>query len=216
MDWYIQYSPAEVERGVKLPNNQTLDVIGTGTVEIEILIDGTWCTRRMENVRYAPKATVNLFSLGTLTNKGFNVLLVERDCIVTDQTSNEIIARGVKDDNNLIRMLFRTKIKEADSCLAVKESGSYGSLQQWHRRLGHINIATIKSMVKNDLVSGVNLSDEEGFFCEERQIGKMQRSSHPLNEKRIVRKGECYTRRFMWTDGNSWYWWSEIFYAVER
>lgn len=191
-DWFIEFSTNGAQRGVKLANDQVLDVEGTGTIEIEAVVNGEWQWRRIENVRYAPKATVNLFSLGTLTSKGFNVLLTEKQCIVSDDKTKQLIATGMKDENNLIRMCFRTKSQgEIDSCLAVKEGGTSGSLQQWHRRLGHINIARIKSMVKNGLVSGVDLSDEKNFFCEECQFGKNHRSSHPLSEQRAFKKGEC-------------------------
>lgn len=191
-DWFIEYSPTKIERGAELPNGQILDVIGTGTIEIEMLVDGEWKKQRMENVRYAPGATVNLFSLGTLTKKGFTVLLTEKECIIFAPDSKDVVARGFNDANNLIRMLFRcTSTKGIDSCLAARECGSSESLQQWHRRLGHINIATIKSMIKNNVISGINLSDENDFFCEECQLGKLQRSSHPVSEKRNVEKGEC-------------------------
>lgn len=191
-DWFIEFSTNGAQRGVKLANDQVLDVEGTGTIEIDVLVEGKWQKRRMEGVRYASKATVNLFSLGTLTSKGFVVLLTEKQCIVSDGKTNETIAIGLKDENNLIRMCFRcTSQKGIDSCLAVKECGSLSSLQQWHRRLGHVNAARIKSMVKNNLVNGIDLSDEKDFFCEECQFGKTHRSSHPSSEQRIFQRGEC-------------------------
>lgn len=192
-DWFIELSSNGAQRGVKLANDQTLDVEGTGTIEIDVLAEGKWTKRRMEGVRYAPKATVNLFSLGTLTSKGFDVLLTEKQCIVSDSSTNEVVAIGLKDENNLIRMCFRTTPQNGiDSCLAVKECGSLSTLQQWHRRLGHINVARIKSMVKANLVNGIDFSDEKNFFCEECQFGKTHRSSHPSSEQRALQKGECW------------------------
>lgn len=192
-DWFIEFSTNGAQRGVKLANDQVLDVEGTGTIEVDVLADGKWQKRRMEGVRYASNATVNLFSLGTLTSKGFNVLLTEKRCIVSDSKTGDEIAIGVKDENNLIRMCFRcTPQMEIDSCLAVKECGSLSTLQQWHRRLGHINVARIKSMVKNNLVNGIDFSDEKVFFCEECQFGKTHRSSHPSSEQRTFGKGECW------------------------
>lgn len=191
-DWLTEFSTAGAQRGVKVANGDLLDVLGTGKVEIEVLVNNRWIKRYLENVRYAPKSSVNLFSIGQLTNKGYTAQFKGKHCIVVD-SSNEIVATGMKHDDGLVRMIFRMpENRQLESCFAVTEHISSNSLQQWHRRLGHINIAQIKAMVKKNLVSGIDFTNERDFFCQECQVGKFKRSSHPLTEKRAIEKGECF------------------------
>ena len=66
------------------------------------------------------------------------------------------------------------------------------TLQQWHCRLGHINIATIKTICTKNLADGINLTDEGNFFCVDCSRGKMKRSSHKNTERRAAAKCEYF------------------------
>lgn len=104
---------------------------------------------------------MNLFATGKLTEKGFSVSFREKVCEIVDEKTGDLAAVGCEDSKNLYRMVFRqTKNEYGNACV----DGS-ASLQQWHRRLCHINIATIKSMSKKGLVSGINFTNEKEFFC---------------------------------------------------
>lgn len=156
-------------------------------VEVEAYINGEWHARRLENVQFVPMARMNLFATGKLTEKGFSVSFREKFCEIFDGETGDLAAVGHKDAKNLYRMFFRQAGNEHGN-ICIDDSTS---LQQWHRRLGHINVATIKSMCKKGLVSGINFTNEKEFFCEECHVGKMHRSSHPLSETRSLIKGEC-------------------------
>lgn len=194
-DWFCEFSSNECQAGIKVANNEIMHVEGSGAIEIEACINGKWHKKRLENVLFVPKSKVNLFSIGSLMNKGFEINFEQKRCIIT--TEGETVAVGHKDENNLVRMIFRhdaTSNKHVDACLAANgcSGESLNSLQQWHRRLGHMNANTIKSMIKQNMVCGISLSNLNEFFCKECQIGKMHRSSHPLKEKRVIEKGECF------------------------
>lgn len=45
-------------------------------------------------------------------------------------------------------------------------------------------------MCKNEIVNGIDFSDEKNFFCEECQYGKMKRTSHPSSEIRNAKNGQ--------------------------
>lgn len=63
--------------------------------------------RRMEGVRHALQATVNLFSFDALTSMGYEVLLTEKQCTVGVSKTKEVIANGLEDEFILIRKFFR-------------------------------------------------------------------------------------------------------------
>lgn len=188
-DWFKSFSSG-VQDGIKIANDEILEVIGSGTIEVEAFVDGKWETQILENVRFAPKAKVNLFSVNQLTSKGYNTTFTNDGCTVTRVSDGKVVSVGYKDNNNIVRMAFRHKTVER-ACASIERATS-NTLQQWHRRLGHVNIATIKNMCSNESVSGIKLTDQCNFFCEECQLGKMHRSSHPVSERLVLKKGECF------------------------
>lgn len=186
-DWFSEYHSVNDGRYVEIANNEKMNIAGYGTIEIQACIDGVWYDRRLENVQYVPTIQKNLFGTNGLTAKGFEVNFRKDVCELINEETEEVAAVGYKDKDQLFRMAFRVCKREQGNVCTTNNV----SLQQWHRRLGHINVTTIKSMCKNGLVSGVDFTNEENFFCEDCQLGKMHRSSHPLAEKRFLEKGEC-------------------------
>lgn len=188
-DWFKSFSSCCGQSGIKIANDDTLDVEGSGTIEIEAFIDGNWQAQILEDVRFVPKSKVNLFSVNQLSSKGYDTNFEEMGCTVKRRSDGKVVSVGYKDSNNIVRMAFRHKTIER-ACASI-EKVSADSLQQWHRRLGHVNVATIKAMCSNGSVSGIKLTDQSSFFCEECQLGKMHRSSHPVSEQKVLEKGEC-------------------------
>lgn len=181
-EWFTEYSKYSEKRVVQIANNECLAIHGVGTILIECRINGKWEPRRLEKVLYVPDLKQNLFSTAAVTSKGFKMLISKDGCKLLD-AQNDIKAVGVKDETNQLRMEFRRRIDECANTAAV-------SLQQWHRRLGHINVDCIKKMYNGSLVNGLNLSDNNKFFCDDCQFGKMTRSSHRLTPERPAKRGE--------------------------
>ena len=53
-----------------------------------------------------------------------------------------------------------------------------------------MNVKFLHEMVKKDLAEGVDVSNDDGFFCEGCQYGKQHKSSFPTNERRKTVPGE--------------------------
>lgn len=181
-EWFCEYTEYKDKRTVEVANNECLEILGVGIIMIEARVNNQWEPRRLENVLYIPKLRKNLLSTAALTDKGLNVIIRKNDCKVVDK-SNNVVAVGTRVAMNLLKMDFRLAIQEYANVATI-------SLQQWHRRLGHINADTIKKMSKYGAVDGLELSDCQQFFCEDCQLGKMTRSTHKLQDKRPSSKGE--------------------------
>lgn len=181
-EWFVEYNEYNEKRVVQIANNEQLSIQGTGTILIEAMVNGRWESRQLKNVLHVPDLKQNLFSTAEVTNKGFKVLITNKGCEVLG-VENEIVAIGIKDERNQIQMQFRRRFQEYANAAAV-------SLQQWHRRLGHINVDSIKKMCRDNLVNGVDLSNNDEFFCEDCQLGKMTRATHKLTTGRPAEKGE--------------------------
>lgn len=96
----------------------------------------------------------------------------------------KIVARGIKQGNNLIRLLFKLKEK------TTAHYASSASLETWHKRLGHVNCNTLNKMIANGSITGMNLSDKKAFFCEDCPLGKQARFPFTSKTRSEVIPGE--------------------------
>lgn len=189
-DWFTTFMPSKQLNGsgVRAANDDVMKVEGVGDIEIEVFVNDQWHASTIKDVQYVPSLKVNLFSVIEAGKKGFDTTFTEKGCTIFDRNDKNVVGIGCTDSNDLVRLAFRhAKIQRA--CLTSNNKGVENSLHQWHRRLGHVNVATIKSMCSHDLVSGIKLTNIENFFCEECQLGKMHRVSHPTSEKRELERG---------------------------
>lgn len=182
IEWFSQFKEYTDKKVVQIANNECLAIRGVGSILIEAKVDGKWEPRRLENVLYVPDLKQNLFSTAAVTSKNFNMVITKDGCELLNK-ENKILATGFKDELNQLKMNFRRRIDEHANTAAA-------SLQQWHCRLGHINTETIKKMCNKNLVDGVKLSNNNTFFCDDCQLGKMVRVSHKSVPVRPSEKGQ--------------------------
>lgn len=108
-DWYSEFralSPSSGE-SISLGDNGVCEngvCLGTGTIMIDKLVNGKWHEARIENVLYVPKVRKNLFSIGVCTSKDFKMTFKGKNVIF--KRDSEIVATGIKQDNEIYRMFF--------------------------------------------------------------------------------------------------------------
>lgn len=94
---------------------------GEGTVIVNKLLNGVLCV---------PTVRKNLFSVGICTSRGYLVAFREKDALIL--RGDEIVARAVKQNNAIFRLLFQTRVRS---------------------QVGEVNVST------TSLKSGTNASD---------------------------------------------------------
>ncbi|GJV27488.1 putative ribonuclease H-like domain-containing protein [Tanacetum coccineum] len=78
---------------------------------------------------------------------------------------------------NLYTISIDDMMKSSPICLLSKASKSKSWL--WHRRLNHLNLATINDLARKDLVRGLpRLKFEKDHLCSACQLGKSKKFSH--------------------------------------
>lgn len=106
---------------------------------------------------------------------------------MTIRKNGHIVAEGVKQNNDIFRMLFQVKSTQSREEINIAAV----DLKTLHERMGHVNARTLRDMMKNDVVRGIKVNDSEDFFCESCQLGKSHRLSfNKTNEKRDLKPGE--------------------------
>jgi len=182
-EWFSDFRPMD-NITVSLGDNAACKALGSGTILIERLVNGVWCSGCIKDVLHVPQMKKNLFSVGVCITKDFDVHFQNKRVIFLKD--GKMMAQGIKQDNEIYRMFFKVVLKE-------EANVSSTNLQIWHERLGHVNKRTLKEMAEKGLVKGIKLANTNDFFCEPCQFGKSHRLPfHQREPGKPVKLGEFF------------------------
>ena len=181
------FKPICGRRDVTVGNEARLPVLGEGT----IVLEGTKGAHlRMQRVLYVPDLMCSLLSVRSMTGHGHAVQFDSDGVTVIEKGSKRVAATGtLSDDMYRIDALpvlpgtLRANVAQATPpCVAsmrkhfpsqfpmtvgmyVSEGGMFnvhGTLDMWHKRLGHAGKENIRHMIDKHLVDGARLMADEG------------------------------------------------------
>lgn len=181
-EYFSKLEPFCEVRHVKIADNKVLPTAGVGNIDIEVNINNELFCRQLSNVLYVPSLKKNLFSVGAANDKGFSFHCYKDHCVIKDR-NNSISAVG-KRYGSLFQMQFKVKVPECNIAQTA-------SLELWHKRLGHINLQTIKKTQKLGAVDGLKVQDKTDFFCETCVLAKQTSKPHvSRNQQKLFKAGE--------------------------
>lgn len=165
-DWFAEFT-SRSDEFVSLGDDRLCEVKGIGTVNVAMkLIDGQCLPGRLEKVLYVPDLKKNLFSIGVCTARKYEVHLIDDDLIM--MKNNCVASQGVRQGNNLYRMLIRAVVgREANV--------ASGGFLLWHERLGHVSGIALQNISRSGLVRGADIPRDIQFFCEACRLSKSHR-----------------------------------------
>lgn len=166
---------------ITIGNGTNIKALAVGDIKIETFDGQKWSPRWLYDVWWVPEINYNLFSLSAVVARGFSIEMRNNQLKVIGSGRVQMI--GERGPKNLFYVGLRIP-----SAAAYVSSG--GSLQEWHERLGHVSVNTIKAMAKNDTVTGMVISSTEDFFCGGCAMGKMTRLTCKSTETKQVAVGE--------------------------
>ena len=181
---FVSYRPlndASVEMGTKAQTR----VAGRGNVLVMINVNGRTERCFLQDVLHVPEFEYSLISVSAMDNKGIRTTFQNGTCEM--MRGNRVVAMGTLQESlYLLNLAAHTKngTQTMQSPNAhVVHSANVVSLTRWHERLAHVHTSGIQSMVRNNVVNGITLSDtkKEGSrdVCSPCVLGKCHRSSIP-------------------------------------
>ncbi|KAL6054460.1 Cysteine-rich receptor-like protein kinase 25-like protein [Balamuthia mandrillaris] len=169
-DWFSSlrtHSPSKIFLG----DNYAVPAIGTGTIKLQT---NRGYNIAIDNVLYAPDLANNLVSVAALTDRGNQVLFKGNFCYVIDQ-KGETVATATKKNGNYPLTNFNIINNEQNTAyMATQRPPSTNLTTLWHRRLGHININSLRKLPQ--IVSGVTLGRHDFGTCIACITGKQHRT----------------------------------------
>ncbi|KAJ9547551.1 hypothetical protein OSB04_020094 [Centaurea solstitialis] len=131
----------------------------------------------INKVAYVEGLSHNLLSIGKFCDKKLEVNFRETRCCVRTYDGQELI-EGTR-RSNLYTVNFRKQRPFTEVCLLSKATFNQNVL--WHRRLSHLNYATINQLAKTGLVTSLpSLKFTKEQLCSACEMRKINKSSHKL------------------------------------
>ena len=130
--------------------------------------------RSFSGVYFIPRLTTNIVSVGQLDERGYKIDI--KDGVMQIREPDGRLLAMVKRAAN---RLYTLHVKIAETrCLAVRSRGDEVAWR-WHERFGHVNMAALRKLAREELVRGLPVIGQVEELCEACQAGKQRRNPFP-------------------------------------
>lgn len=140
----------------------------------------------LHNVFLSPRLTTNLLSVGQLVDSNCSVLFSRFGCIVQDQVSGKVLAKGPKQGRLFPLQISSQERPSSES--ALLPHFSHNKCQLWHNRLGHPNSKTLMFLLNSGLINANKVSFKDvSFNCDSCKMGKGKTLPFPLHDSLVLK-----------------------------
>ena len=176
---------------IKAADGHTFSAIGCG--DLVVTLPGKYGTKgppiTLERVFYAPKMAFTLLSVACLDKAGCSLTIEDGQCVLRSPRPYRTYLECVPRVNNLYRLNSSAIQAPNVPRLYANVASTPISLNELHRHMGHTNLQTLREMVKNGAVEGVELdSSLTSTFCEACVQGKAHRKAFPKKSEQTYSK----------------------------
>ena len=172
---------------IELGDGRTINALGSGTIDVEMLVNGAWKKNQFTDVWYVPSIGRNLFSVTASIRRGFNFTANNSVCVFLKR--NSVCLTGVLNSRGLFELKMRVCIPSEVSLLSAvarTDSSRPLPLQVWHERLAHQNKQHVVKFLTN---RGIRFVNKE-FFCDACALGKQHRQPFRVLKDKVTCAGE--------------------------
>ncbi|RDX94009.1 hypothetical protein CR513_23663, partial [Mucuna pruriens] len=167
-----------VKSTVKFGNNTNISILGKCRIAIKVK-NGS--QNFIYDVFYIPGLHHNLLSMRQLSEKGYNMQILDGYCTLIDK-NGRFIAKVKMTPNRL----FPLKVDHKElSCLS---SFIPNNDWLWHMRFGHYHFSGLNYLSKKEYVSGLPIINIPEGVCETCEIAKKHRGSFPTGKSWRAKK----------------------------
>ena len=155
---------------IVMGNGYNLHATAVGNVQLTLkLVGGATKQCTLHDVLYVKDVAYNLFSVSKASGRGTTVEFDEEQCHIRN-SSGEVVASGMCQGS-----LYYLTVVSNQAALTV---GTQNDV--WHRRYGHLNEQSLKKLVADGMVTGLQFDTSKILsFCKGCVEGKLHKSSFP-------------------------------------
>ena len=180
---FITLSMFEDPLKVNLADDSHLFAYGSGVVGVHLYdVNNKKVNCVLKNTLFIPEIQNKLFSVSSAVREEGVVKFDKSEVTWENNGAKMLIGKKY---GKLYKLNGQSQSK--DSCYFSKNRENSVSL--WHQRFGHLNENDLKSLFKNQLVSGLNLAAGKGDeVCHGCELGKSKRFPFPKTSQRKTTK----------------------------
>lgn len=174
---FVEFQELKKFQKVSLGDGHTLEATGKGVVALEMMLPNEKTRNaRLFDVLYVPGLSYNLISISKVTGAGKRVNFAESQCQIMDEKGSLV---GVATKTGNLYYLDCKQCTHQINTTSV-DQGHESKERIWHRRFGHLGVGSLRDLVKNGLVTGLDYNVSKAItFCEPCVEGKLHRSQFP-------------------------------------
>ena len=166
---YFKELDKTITRKVRFGDDSCIDIKGKGTISFT---DMNGVSRVLTDVYFIPDLKSNIISLGQATKAGCDTRLKGGFLTMFDQ-EGKLLVKAERSKNRLYKVRMGLVNNGSLYLTTLSETS------RWHARLGHVNLATIKSTFDKELVLGAPTITLEKEICSSCLLGKQTRHVFP-------------------------------------
>jgi hypothetical protein len=171
-DNFVEIPP----KAFRTAKEQSFSATGKGEMVIDVPDGAEFTQLRLTEVLYSPEVGYTLIPIGKLDDYGFSAMFSGGKCLIQGPDGSRV-EEVPKDRRGLYRVQHEHELEEAN--VAAAETLT---LDQFHRRMGHISTKIAQKLVDDGFVTGVRLEatpSGDPFFCESGVYAKATRKPIP-------------------------------------
>jgi len=160
----------QFKHSVKLGNGAKMMVMGKGSVKLVT----ARLTQVVRDVFFIPEHKNNLLSIGQLQGKGLAIIMKVKVCKIYHPTRG-LIMQTLMAANRMFVLLATMITQPSNYLIASMDDLS----DLWHRRYGHVNNKSLKTLESKQLVKGLPQFKATNTACTMCHRGKQHRAVIP-------------------------------------
>lgn len=215
----VNYTEFKTPVDIRVGNKHIIPAYGKGDIHMDLDIFGHPGKGILMNVLYAPQLFKSLFSIGKATDQGLKLVFIGNRAMFYNRRQPVMTAAKVNglyyiNGTAITYSKDNSENNEQVDVTANYASSKMSSLEIWHQRLGHIGEESLKHMIKNQSVMGLNdISGNVNIpFCESCAMCKLTRlpfshgqAKHANQKLHIVHSDVCGPMKNLTHSGNRYF-----------
>lgn len=170
---------------LNLATNKSADIIGKGSVTLNAGVKNQIV---LNNTLHVPELRTNLLSVSKITDNGYNVLFKKFSADILN-SKGEVLLNAYRENDLYFVNDVGLYTKSADHVSSATfnnntVSVNLCSVEEWHRKLGHLNLRDMSEACKRGYLKGVNINSTIPLNCEICARAKMTRIPFPRKSQR--------------------------------
>ena len=152
---------------------------------------GSLCNNHFSvpNVSFVPQLSMNLLSVGQITDQNCFVGFDDSSCFIQDRRSGKVIGTGHRRKGAsslyVLNTLRLPSSVPSTAHVSSAASSSASSFAKWHHRLGHLSGSRLSSMINKGCLGHTSI--ESSFHCKGCKLGKQIQLPYPSSVSRSAR-----------------------------